>query len=346
MWRRILWAALAPLVAAALLVLYSGERATGEATALTELRVGYVASLVNAPAIVGLVEGYFHEALPGVRLELHVFGAGPALVEALFAGAIDVAYVGPSPAINAYIRSGGEALRIVAGSAVGGSGFVVAEGWRPEYAQDFAGRRIATPQIGNTQDVALRSYLEALGVPSGGGEGSVHLVSVGGPELLNLFTRGELDGAWVPEPWLTRLLASASGILWLQDDLPTAVVAVRPSLLARAPDLVETWLRVHVILCEELDARDEAAIARVASAFSQIWQQDVLEAEVREALLRLRFDWQVPEDAIHTLADRAYALHLLGASPLQLDGIVDRKPLEQVLTARSEGRGGETIWER
>ena len=138
----------------------AGERAVGEGTEVTEL--GGLRRPLSSARGRRPRQGR-QEVLPGVRLE-HAFGAGPALVEALFAGAIDIAYLGPSPAVNAFIRSGGEALRIVAGSSVGGSGFVAARGWNPQRAEDFFGRRVGTPQIGNTQDVSLRAYLASLGV--------------------------------------------------------------------------------------------------------------------------------------------------------------------------------------
>lgn len=341
MWRRMAWAALAPFVAAALLLIHAGERAVGEGTEVTELRVGYVASLVNAPVVVGLARGHFQEVLPGVRLEEHAFGAGPALVEALFAGAIDIAYLGPSPAVNAFIRSGGEALRIVAGSSVGGSGFVAARGWNPQRAEDFFGRRVGTPQIGNTQDVSLRAYLASLGVPAAAGEGGVHVVAVGGPELVGLFALGALDGAWVPEPWLTRLLATGEGVLILHEgDLPAAFVAVRPSLLARAPELVERWLQVHLALCALLNKGDDEAVALVAATFSEVWQQAVSEAEVREALSRLRFGWDVAEAGIQALADKAYAVGLIQGAPPDVSGIVDPRPLARALVLRDAGEGG------
>lgn len=346
MWRRMLWAVLAPLVAAALLLLHSGERATGEATVVTELRVGYVASLLNAPVIVGLVEGHFQQALDDVRIDVHVFGAGPALMEALFAGAIDIAYVGPSPAINAFIRSGGQALRIVAGSAVGGSGFVVTDRWAPGEAENYRGRRIATPQIGNTQDVSLRFHLQSLGVAHGPGEGAVHIVSVGGPELLSLFVRDAVDGAWVPEPWLTRLLASGGGTLYIhEDELATAYVAVRPQLLSRAPELVEAWLRVHIALSNLLNRNEDEIVASVANALSEVWQQAVSEDEVREALQRLRFDWRVAEADIQALADKAYAVGLLSAARPDVGGIVDDGPLARALASIGRGEGGRTTWE-
>lgn len=163
-WRRMALAALTPLLAAGLLLLVSGLESEKRGYQRGRVRVGYVASLLNGPVLVGLQEGRFEEALAGVRIESRFFSAGPQLVEAVFAGEIDIAYLGPGPAINAWVRSGGAALRIVASVSKGGSGFIVAEDWSPDSAEAFAGRVLASPQVGNTQDVALRSYLAELGL--------------------------------------------------------------------------------------------------------------------------------------------------------------------------------------
>lgn len=332
MWRRTLGAVITPLVVAALIVLNSGGRVTGLDGRVSTVRVGYLSTLVNAPAIVGIGEGLFQAALGDVVIDTRVFNAGPALIEALFAGEVDLAYVGPNPAINAWVRSGGKAIRIVAASTVGGSGLVVRSDWEPVQASDFANRRMGSPQTGNTQDISLRNHLRLLGVPTDGSKGAAQITASGNPEVYTLFARGELDGAWVAEPWITRLLRTGHGRLWIDEaHLVTAYVVVRQDFLAAASDLVAAWLQVHVAVSERLNAspRDSAAI--VAKQLSELWQQEVPVAEVEDGLQRIRFNWTVSEEAIGELARNAHDLGYLGTRPPDLVGIFDPEPLSRAL---------------
>ena len=140
----------------------AGSTASPRATRSTELRLGYFANVTHAPALVGLEEGLFADALGDVEVTTQVFNAGPAAIEALSAGAIDATYIGPNPSINTFIQSGGESARIIAGAATGGAALVVRDGI--EAPADLAGTTLATPQLGNTQDVALRSWLAGRGL--------------------------------------------------------------------------------------------------------------------------------------------------------------------------------------
>ena len=152
-----------------------GEHCRAERTPVTELRLGYFANVTHAPALVGLEEGLFEDALGDVEVTTQVFNAGPAAIEALSAGAIDATYIGPNPSINTFIQSGGESARIVAGAATGGAALVVRDGI--DSPADLAGTTLATPQLGNTQDVALRSWLADEGFETdttGGGDVQHH----------------------------------------------------------------------------------------------------------------------------------------------------------------------------
>ena len=152
-----------------------------------------------------------------MNLETTTFNAGPAAIEALFAGAIDATYIGPNPAINGYVQSGGDALRIVAGATSGGALLIVRPDAGIEEAADLADKKIATPQLGNTQDVALRKYLldNDLGAQESGG--NVQVIPSANADTLNLFKQGDVDGAWVPEPWATRLIQEAGGEVFLDE---------------------------------------------------------------------------------------------------------------------------------
>src|SRR5881227_4083500 len=180
------------------------------------LNLGYFPNLTHAVALVGVERGTFKSALgSNVKLETKTFNAGPALIEALFAGDIDIGYVGPNPAINGYVKSHGEALHIIAGAASGGALFVVRPGANIKTAADLAGKKIATPQLGGTQDVSLRFYLQQHGLKPADKGGTVQIVPTDNPNILTLFKQARIDGAWVPEPWATRLIVEGKGQLFV-----------------------------------------------------------------------------------------------------------------------------------
>jgi NitT/TauT family transport system substrate-binding protein len=183
----------------------SGAPAAKSGSKVT-LRLGYFPNVTHASALVGVGAGIFADKLgPDVRVETKSFNAGGAAIEALFGDAIDATYVGPNPAINGYVKSKGQALRIVSGATSGGAFLVV----RPEIggAADLRGKKLATPQLGQTQDVALRSWLKAQGLRTDAqGGGDVSVLPQENAQTLELFKSGDIDGAWVPEPWATRLV--------------------------------------------------------------------------------------------------------------------------------------------
>ncbi len=163
------------------------------------VHLGYFPNLTHAVALVGVERGTFQNALgSNVKLETKTFNAGPALIEALFAGEIDIGYVGPSPAINGYVKSHGEALRIIAGAASGGALFIVRPGANIQTAKDLANKKFADPQLGGTQDVALRFYLQQNGLKAADKGGNVQITPTDNPNILTLFKQGKIDGASVP----------------------------------------------------------------------------------------------------------------------------------------------------
>src|SRR2546430_6896292 len=170
------------------------------------LNLGYFPNLTHAVALVGVERGTFKSALgSNVKLETKTFNAGPALIEALFAGDIDIGYVGPNPAVNGYVKSNGSALRVIAGASSGGALFIVRPGANINSAKDLSGKKLATPQLGGTQDVALRLYLQQNGLKTVDKGGTVQIIPAQNPDILTRFKQGQIDGAWMPEPWASRL---------------------------------------------------------------------------------------------------------------------------------------------
>src|SRR5712664_4287151 len=177
------------------------------ASAQTVIHVGAFPNITHSQAMVGKASGWFEKRMgPKVTIDWKSFNAGPSAIEALFAGAIDMTYIGPNPAISGYVRSNGEALRIVAGATSGGAALVVRNDSGIQKPEDFHGKKVASPQMGNTQDIALRAWLRAHGLKPRDKGGDVQIIPMANPDQLTLFLKKDLDAAWAPEPWATRLI--------------------------------------------------------------------------------------------------------------------------------------------
>src|ERR671919_358728 len=182
------------------------------------LRIGYFPNINHAQAVIGLGRGDFQKALgDNVEVTTQIFNAGPSAIEALFASQIDVVYIGPNPAINGYVQSNGEALRIISGAASGGAVFVVRNDSGINSPQDLANKKFSSPQLGNTQDVALRKYLLDNGYKTKENGGNVEVVYAKPSDILTLILKKEIDGAWVPEPWGARLIKEANARIFLDE---------------------------------------------------------------------------------------------------------------------------------
>lgn len=314
-----------------------------DAPEATTLRLGYFPNLTHAQAIVGLSRGTFTEELgTGVRLDTKVFNAGPSAIEALFAGEIDATYIGPNPAINGYVRSEGKALRIIAGAASGGAMFVV----RPESGisnpSDLAGKKIGSPQLGNTQDVALRSYLLDHGLASRESGGNVTVVPAANPDILTLFRKGEIDGAWVPEPWATRLVQEAGGKvflderqLWPNGDFVTTHLIVRTEFLDKNPRLIGRLLAAHVDTTRWINANPVEARRLVNEGIRNITTAALPDAVFEAAWQNLRFTYDPIVPSLKKSAADAFRLGFAGRTEPDLSGIYVLTPLNSVL--RSQG---------
>jgi NitT/TauT family transport system substrate-binding protein len=251
--RRLLVTLLAVPALALAVACGSGGRGTDAAPGpAPNLRLGYFANITHAAAIIGVNQGLFAKELGATKLETQIFDAGPAAIEALFAGALDAAYIGPNPAINAFARSDGKAIRIIAGATSGGAQLVVRQGINT--AQDLRGKTLASPELGNTQDVALRAWLTSNGLRNSlRGGGDVTITPTKNADTLQLVKSGKLDGAWLPEPWASRLVLEAGAKvlvneqdLWPEGQFVSTHLIVRTEFLERHPQTVEALLRGHL----------------------------------------------------------------------------------------------------
>jgi NitT/TauT family transport system substrate-binding protein len=304
------------------------------------LRLGYFPNVTHATALVGVEGGIFQEKLGKTQLETSTFNAGPQVVEALNSGALDASYIGPNPAINAFAQSGGEAIRIISGATSGGAFLVV----KPDIknAKNLDGKKIASPQLGNTQDVALRTWLKKKGLETdtaGGGE--VSIVPQENAQTLDLFKQGQIDGAWVPEPWATRLKDEGGGkvlvderTLWPEGRYVTTHLIVRTEFLDDNPDVVKKLLEGHVAANDLIKSDTPRAEQLVAQGIDKTTGRPIAPELVTASFKNLVFTDDPIASSLRKSAKDAEAVGLL--RPVDLKGIYNLKLLNQVLKKQGE----------
>jgi NitT/TauT family transport system substrate-binding protein len=309
---------------------------------VTTIRVGAFPNITHAQAMVGKANGWFDKALgPTVKIQWTSFNAGPSAIEALFAGAIDMTYVGPNPAINGYVRSDGEALRVVAGAASGGAALIVRNDSGIQGPQDFHGKRVASPQFGNTQDVALRNWLKKNGLKTSDKGGDVQIIPMANPDQLTLFLKKDLDAAWAPEPWATRLIHEGNGrlfvderTLWPKGQFVIGLLVVNTKFLKAHPDLLKNWIRAHVELTDWVNAHPAEA-KKLLNEQIQRETNKALPADVlNEAFSRLQPTYDPLHMALNTAAQQAFVDGFLGRQMPDLSGLYDLTLLNEVLAEK------------
>jgi NitT/TauT family transport system substrate-binding protein len=307
------------------------------------VRLGYFPNVTHAVALVGVARGTFANALgSNVDLRTTTFNAGPSLIEALFAHSIDIGYVGPNPAINGYIKSQGAALHIIAGAASGGALFVVRPGANIKTPQDLANKKLATPQLGGTQDISLRYYLQQHGLQTADKGGNVQIVPTDNANILALFKQGRIDGAWVPEPWATRLVVEDHGTvfvdertLWPGNRFVTTNVVVSTSFYNQHPDLVKKFLQAHVDTVTYIQKNPASAENIVNNAIKSVTGQKALPVdELRQSFSDLDITYDPLASTLAESANRAYALGFLGKSRPDLSKIYALDDLNAVLSSK------------
>jgi len=320
-----------------MLLLATGP-ARGQSTRVA-VRAGYFPNVTHSQALVGRALGRFEQALgSGAHIEWKVFNAGPSVIEALFARALDLAYIGPNPAIAGYVRSKGEALRVIAGATSGGAALVVRPAAGIAKPEDFHGKKIATPQLGNTQDVALRAWLQAHSLKTRDKGGDVLVIPIANPDQLTLFLKGEIDAAWAPEPWASRLIQEANARLfvderdlWPHCQFVTAHLIVRTSFLREHPDVVKNWLRAHIELTEWINAKPTEAKQIVNKQIQKDTGKALPPKVLDESFSRLQATFDPIRSSLLTSAQQAYDAGFLGRERPDLSGLYDLALLNEVL---------------
>ena len=324
----------------AILLLFVGITASAQ----TVIHVGAFPNITHAQAMVGKANGWFEKRMgPKVTIDWKVFNAGPSAIEALFAGAIDLTYIGPNPAISGYVRSNGEALRIVAGATSGGASLVVRNDSGIQKPEDFHGKKIASPQMGNTQDVALRAWLIAHGMKSRDKGGDVQVIPLANPDQLTLFMKKELDGAWAPEPWAARLIREGNGRLFLDErelwpngQFVTAHLIVRTQFLKDHPDLVKDWIRAHVEVTDWIGANLPEAKKLLNQQIQKETGKPLNDQLLNDAFGRMTVTYDPLRSALMTAAKSAFDAGFLGRQMPDLSSLYDLTMLNQVLAEKGK----------
>jgi NitT/TauT family transport system substrate-binding protein len=296
------------------------------------LRVGYFPNITHAQALIGSHgtrehQGWFEHRLgPNVRIQWLPFNAGPSAMEAVFAGSIDLTYVGPNPALNAYIRSQGEEIRVLAGAAVGGAALVVPGDGSIVRPADFKGRRLATPQLGNTQDVAARAWLTKQGFRVTLTGGDVAVIPTANPDQLTLFQQGKLAGVWTIEPWVSRLELEAKGrVLLEQPDAVTTILVARAGFLQAHPEVAVKFRAAHLALTAWLNEHPDEARVRVRDALSAEMKREMSSAIIANAWPRLKYTGEVTQKQFETLVSDAQSVGFL-RNAIPLDRLFSGQP--------------------
>ncbi len=296
----------------------------------TTLRVGHFPNVTHVQALVAHYlsrqgKGWFEARLgPGVEINWFVYNAGPSAMEAIFAQSIDLTYVGPSPAINAYAKAQGEDIRIVAGAAEGGAALVVQPDSNLSRPVDFRGKKIATPQLGNTQDVAARAWLSSGGLKITLTGGDAMVIPTANPDQLALFQSKQLDAVWTVEPWVSRLETEAGGRVVLEEkDAVTTVLVSGTKLLREKPELARRFVAAHEELTQWIRSHPDEAQAMVRNELTAEMRTAVKAEIVAHAWGRIVLTDAVSHEALEQYVAKAKAAGFLRSAP-DLSRLIER----------------------
>ena len=314
----------------------AGAGASAAGTPADELRLGYFPNITHAPALIGVANGYYQQELGNTKLTTQTFNAGPEEVSALLGGSLDAGFIGSGPAINAFAKSNGEAVRLVAGSTSGGAQLVVS----PDITSpdQLKGKIVATPQAGNTQDIAFKKWLKDNNLTNGTGPDAVTVQNIDNPRTLDLFKSGQVAGGWLPEPWSSRLVDAGAKVLvdekslWPNGQFPTTVLIVRTQFLQEHPQTVEALLRGELKSIDFATGQQDQAKTVTNDAIKQITNSSLAPTVLDRAFSELSFGSDPLASAFPQLAKDSVTAGITDKET-SLAGFVDVTPLNNVLSA-------------
>ena len=293
------------------------------------IRIAYFPNIGHAIPIIGIEKGFFAEKIStDTKIETRVFDSGPQVIESLFANSVDVAYVGPGPAINGFLNSENKNIQILAGAASGGASFIVHPNSEINSASDFVGKKIAAPQIGNTQDVSLRHYLSENNLKPAEKGGSVIIYNISNPDIYTLFVKGDIDGAWVAEPWATILETELGGDrlffeedLWPNKEFASVLLIANIDYVEKNPEIISDFLISHHEIVKWIN--DNPVETRIVfnTFLKSHLGQSLSDNVVDISLSNLKITSDPVKDSVYSFAEKANVLGYLGRNGYDLSGI-------------------------
>jgi NitT/TauT family transport system substrate-binding protein len=294
-----------------------------------KIRVAFFPNIGHLVPIIGLETGMFSNSLGNqTTIETHMFDSGPQVIESLFAKSIDFAYVGPGPTLQGFVQSEKSNLKILAGAASGGASFIVHPKSEINSVSDLSGKRIAAPPIGNTQDVSLRTFLSQNGLNSAEKGGSVVVLNTANAEIFTLFAKGDIDAAWVPEPWATILIHELNGTrlfheedLWPNKQFASVLLIGRTDYIENNPPIVKSWIDSNNAIVSWINNNPEETKIIFQKFIKKELGRTLPENIISESFSNIEITSDPIIDSIYIFAKRADALGYLGRHGYDLDGI-------------------------
>jgi len=294
-----------------------------------KIRVAFFPSIVHAVPIVGMETQTFADNLDDdLDIEVKIFDSGPQVIESLFSNSIDIAYVGPGPVINGFLKSDGNDLKILAGAASGGASFVIQKNSGLELIENYSGKRVAAPQISNTQDVSLRHYLAENGLKPAEKGGDVFVLNIANPDIYTLFAKGDIDGAWVPEPWATMLVEDLDGIrlfdeneFWPENKFSSVLLIGRSDYIEKNPEIIKKWINANEETVQWINNHPVESKKLYNEFLKSYMGRTLPENIVEKSFSNIIITSEPLKNSVYTFAERADALGYLGRDGYTLDGI-------------------------
>ncbi|EGG42107.1 aliphatic sulfonate ABC transporter periplasmic ligand-binding protein [Candidatus Nitrosarchaeum limnium SFB1] len=302
---------------------------TDGSTRENKIRVAYFPNITHVVPIIGLERGTFANEIGNtITIQPILFDSGPQVIESIFAGSVNIAYVGPGPAINGFLKSEHHNVKILSGAASGGVSFIVHPDSKINSAEDFIGKRIAAPQIGNSQDISLRTYLSANGLKPAEKGGSVIVLNVPNSDIYTLFAKGDIDAAWVAEPTATLLVQKLNGTrlfdeidMWPDQKFASVLLIANEDYVNQHPEVIRKWLEAHQQTIDWINSNPEETRIIFNQFLKRELGKSLPDNLIDESLSKLQITSDPIVSSIETFAKRADSLGYLGRHGYSLDGI-------------------------
>ncbi|MBT6171320.1 MAG: ABC transporter substrate-binding protein [Thaumarchaeota archaeon] len=311
-----------------------------------KIRVAFFPSVVHAVPIIGMETHTFANNFDDdLDIQVMIFDSGPQVIESIFSNSVDIAYVGPGPVINGFLKSNGNDLKILAGAASGGASFIIQKNSGLDLIENYSGKRIAAPQISNTQDVSLRHYLSENGLTTAEKGGDVFVLNIANPDIYTLFAKGDIDGAWVPEPWATMLVEELNGVrlfdeneFWPENQFSSVLLIGRSDYIEKNPEIIKKWINANEKTVEWINNHPDESKKLYNEFLKSYMGRTLPQNIVEKSFSNIIITSEPLENSVYIFAERADALGYLGRDGYTLDGIFYNENIS--VTSNEENHNG------